>query len=251
METKRFEAPQDWGMYMQELEGKPAVTRVNLALNAVAPVSGYGYRQQLAVYYKVKTENGLPTAEENPELWKVEDVFVELLNNFDAVDAGLMKWNNRLNFFFYVRESAVGNELVKRLQEQFPDYDYKLWTDEDEQWEGYSQFLYPDKYSMQEIQNNKVLSALDGQNDDLGKERVIEHFVLFKDEASANRFVEKVTEKGFQEFHRNPLDENEYKLQIGVSRPDVPDNIHTITWYLLDEAEETDGYYDGWGCCLA
>jgi len=104
---------------------------------------------------------------------------------------------------------------------------------------------------MQEIQNNKVLSALDRENDDLGKERVIEHFLLFKDEAAANRFVEKVAEKGVVEFHRRPLEDNEYKLQIGISRPDIPDNIHNITWYLLDEAEEAGGYYDGWGCGMA
>lgn len=251
METNRFDAPQDWGMYMQQLEDKPAVTRVNIALNTVAPVDGYRYRLQLAVYYRTPTENGLPVAEENPELWKIEDAFVELLNKVDAIDAGLMKWNNRVNFFFYVKVADVGDELVKGLKEQFPDYEYKLWVDEDEQWEGYFLTLFPNKYSMQEIQNNKVLSALDRENDDLGKERVIEHFLLFKDEAAANRFVEKVAEKGFVEFHRSPLEDNEYKLQIGVSRPDIPDNIHNITWYLLDEVEEAGGYYDGWGCGMA
>ncbi|WP_025078716.1 DUF695 domain-containing protein [Prevotella fusca] len=127
METNRFEAPQDWGMYMQQLEDKPAVTRVNIALNTVAPVDGYRYRLQLAVYYRTPTENGLPVAEENPELWKIEDAFVELLNKVDAIDAGLMKWNNRVNFFFYAKVADVGDELVKGLKEQFPDYEYKLW----------------------------------------------------------------------------------------------------------------------------
>ena len=67
-----------------------------------------------------QTENGLPVAEENPELWKIEDAFVELLNKVDAIDAGLMKWNNRVNFFFYAKVADVGDELVKGLKEQFP-----------------------------------------------------------------------------------------------------------------------------------
>ena len=77
--TTRIEIPENWGMYMQRIDEKPSVTRVNLALYDSAPYSGYQYRIQLAVYYKNQTESGLPTAEENPQLWEIEDAFVELL----------------------------------------------------------------------------------------------------------------------------------------------------------------------------
>lgn len=77
--STRIEIPENWGMYMQRIDEKPSVTRVNLALYDSAPYSGYQYRIQLAVYYKNQTESGLPTAEENPQLWEIEDAFVELL----------------------------------------------------------------------------------------------------------------------------------------------------------------------------
>lgn len=90
-----------------------------------------------------------------------EDAFIELLKQVDAIDAGLVKWNNRLNFIFYVKKAGdVGNKLIGKLKKLFPDYEFKLTENEDKAWETYFGTLYPDKYAMQEIQNNKVLQTL-------------------------------------------------------------------------------------------
>ena len=112
----------------------------------------------MSVCCKETTESGLPSQEENTTLWKIEDAFIELLKQVDAIDAGLVKGNNRLNFIFYVKKAGdVGNKLIGKLKKLFPDYEFKLAENEDKAWETYFGTLYPDKYAMQEIQNNKVL----------------------------------------------------------------------------------------------
>ena len=54
------ELEQNWGLYMQEVDDKPAVIRTNLALRELAPIEEYAQRIQFAVYYRTPTERGLP-----------------------------------------------------------------------------------------------------------------------------------------------------------------------------------------------
>lgn len=241
---------QNWGLYMQEVDDKPAVIRTNLALLELAPIEEYAQRIQFAVYYRTPTERGLPTEDENPTLWEVEDALYECMETLDVIYAGVMKWNNRVNFFLYAK-SAEGIEeaLVKALEKKYPDYKSQLWVDEDAAWECYLELLYPDKYSLQEIANGKVLRALISEGDDVSKVRYVEHWAYFSSKESAEQFLDRVVAEGFEVFKTNILDsEDDFPYQVGVARRDAPEDIHPVTWLLLDVAEELGGYYDGWGC---
>ena len=241
---------QNWGLYMQEVDDKPAVIRTNLALCELAPVEEYAQRIQFAVYYRRPTERGLPTEEENPMLWEVEDALYECIEALDVIYAGVMKWNNRVNFFLYAKSvEGIEEALGKALGDKFPDYECQLWVDEDVAWECYLELLYPDKYSLQEIANSKVLRALISEGDDVSKERRVEHWAYFSSKESAEQFLDRVVAEGFEVFTTNVLDaEEHYPYQVGVARRDVPEDIHPVTWLLLDVAEELGGYYDGWAC---
>lgn len=244
------ELEQNWGLYMQEVDDKPAVIRTNLALLELAPVEEYAQRIQFAVYYRTPTERGLPTAEENPMLWEVEDALYECMETLDVICAGVMKWNNRVNFFLYAKSvEGIEEALVKALDDKFPDYERQLWVDEDVAWECYLELLYPDRYSLQEIANSRVLQALISEGDDVSKERYVEHWAYFSSKESAEQFLDRGRAEGFEVFTTNILDsEDEFPYQVGVARRDVPEDIHPVTWLLLDVAEELGGYYDGWAC---
>ena len=244
------ELEQNWGLYMQEVDDKPAVIRTNLALLELAPVEEYGQRIQFAVYYRTPTERGLPTEEENPMLWEVEDALYECMETLDVIYAGVMKWNNRVNFFLYAKSvEGIEEALVKALDDKFPNYEHQLWVDEDQEWECYLELLYPDRYSLQEIANSRVLQALISEGDDVSKERSVEHWAYFSSKESAEQFLDRVVAEGFEVFKTNVLDsEDDYPYQVGVARRDAPEDIHSVTWLLLDVAEELGGYYDGWAC---
>lgn len=253
MEKRMEEIPQSWGMYLQGIDEKPAMTRTNLALFDLAPIESYCTRIQFAVYYMDASESGLPSAEENPKLWEIEDALNEAIQGLDVIDVGLMKWDGRINFFLYAKETEEGLEqiervLVRTMNDRFESYRWRIWFDEDEDWDCYFETLYPNKYSMQEIENNKVLQALQSEGDDLSQERLIEHWAYFQSEGARDAFMIKVQTEQFEPFTNQVFKEGDYRYQVGVARSDCPDEIHKLTCFLLDAAEEFGGFYDGWGC---
>lgn len=254
MQNKIKEIKENWGLYMQYIDEKPAITRTNLAFFEFSPIGDYSIRIQFAVYYKNQTESGLPIADENPILWKIEDSIAEAFANLDIIDVGLMKWNNRINFFVYAKDDLEHLERIKKIlmetiNHNFADYKYEIWFDQDENWDCYIDTLYPNKYSMQEINNNRVLDALQNSNDNLDAVREIEHWAYFSSKKMADKFIQKIKENNFTVFSNTIVDDNyDCNFQVGISRKDSLDDIHQITWLLLDLAEELDGYYDGWEC---
>ena len=249
------EIPQDWGMYLQGINEKPALTKTNLSLFRLAPIKSYDVRIQFAVYYMNQTESSLPSQEENPKLWEIEDALTEAIQCFDVIDVGLIKCEGAMNLFFYAKEKReeleqIEQSLIQTLSKEFEGYQWKIWFDTDKEWECYLETLYPNKYSMQEIKNNNVLEVLQSEGDDFSKERLIEHWAYFETEEACLNFIKKVQSEHFQLFSDDVIDNGQYRYQAGVSRNDSLDDIDEITWYLLDAAEEFGGFYDGWGCGL-
>ena len=85
--------------------------------------------------------------------------------------------------------------------------------------------------------------------------RVLEHCLYFKTKEKRKEFLEKVETEGFRRIDERAdevVDEtnetNEYPYQIVVGREDDFHNVNSVTWYLMESAEELEGYYDGWGC---
>ncbi|MFR3115470.1 MAG: ribonuclease E inhibitor RraB [Dialister sp.] len=65
-------------------------------------------------------------------------------------------------------------------------------------------------------------------------------------------FLGKIAAEGFTRINESAdedVDErNEYPYQIVVGREDDFCNTNSVTWYLMESAEELEGHYDGWGC---
>lgn len=243
------ELEQNWGLYMQEVDDKPAEIRTNLALRELAPVEEYAQRIRFAVYYRRPTECVLPTEEENPMLWEVEDALYECIEALDVIYAGVMKWNNRVDFFLYAK-SAEGIEeaLVKALGEKFPDYKSQLWVDEDVAWKYYLELLYPDKYALLEIANSRKLRALISEGVDVSKKRLVEHWAYFSTMTSVSLFLSTVKIASFKLVSEPEVHDSEeaYLYRVRVARRDVPKDIHLATKILLGVAEQFGGCYDGW-----
>ena len=137
------------------------------------------------------------------------------------------------------------------LQNNFPTYEWKIWIDEDANWDIYFNFLYPDIFSYQVMQNRKVLQKLEEDNDNLKNNRKIDHWLYFINEESVNEFVNKVKKIGYTILSSEKIDNGKYPYQVNIAREDAPININNITWELVDLANQLKGYYDGWGCVLA
>ena len=246
---------EDWGVYFcRWFDEQPACVRVNLALALLEfdPQEKYTKRIQLSVMLKNPDENGFPTKEEEETLYQIEDLLDSIIKEKEGILAGFLRWDKRLSVFAYVEdEKGYEETFAVALKEQFPDYEYKFWVDEDEEWETYFNALYPDKYNYQGILNNKLIYQIQMDGDTMVP-RVLEHCLYFKTQKARKEFLEKVETEGFRRIDERAdevVDEtNEYPYQLVVGREDDFKDTNRVTWYLMDLAEELEGYYDGWGC---
>ena len=243
---------EDWDAYLcRWFDEQPASVRVNLALLDFEEKDTYTKRIQLSVMLKNPDENGLPTEEEEETLYQIEDLVESIIKEKQDILAGFLRWDKRLSIFAYVEdEKGYEEAFAVALKEQFPDYEYQFWVDEDEEWETYFT-LYPDKYEYKAIMNNRLIDQIQMDGDTMVP-RVLEHCLYFKTQKARKEFLEKVETEGFRRIDERAdevVDEtNEYPYQIVVGREDDFRNANSVTWYLMETAEELDGEYDGWGC---
>ena len=246
---------EDWGGYLcRWFDEQLASVRLNLGLALLEfdPQMKYTKRIQLSVMLKNPDENGLPTKEEEESLYQIEDLLESIIKEKEGILAGFLRWDKRLSVFAYVEdEKGYEEAFAVALKEQFPDYEYKFWVDEDKEWETYYNALYPDKYNYQGILNNKLIYQIQMDGDTMVP-RVLEHCLYFKTKEKRKEFLEKVEIEGFRRIDERAdevVDEtNDYPYQIVVGREDAFRNANSVTWYLMELAEELEGYYDGWGC---
>ena len=246
---------EDWGGYLcRWFDEQLASVRLNLGLALLEfdPQMKYTKRIQLSVMLKNPDENGLPTKDEDETLYQIEDLVESIIKEKEGILAGFLRWDKRLSIFAYVEdEKGYEEAFAVALKEQFPDYEYKFWVDEDKEWETYFNALYPDKYNYQGILNNKLIYQIQMDGDTMVP-RVLEHCLYFKTQKARKEFLEKVETEGFRRIDERAdevVDEtNEYPYQIVVGREDDFRNANSVTWYLMELAEELEGYYDGWGC---
>ena len=246
---------EDWGVYLcQWFDGQLASVRLNLGLALLEfdPQVKYTKRIQLSVMLKNPDENGLPTKGEEETLYQIEDLVESIIKEKEGILAGFLRWDKRLSIFAYVEdEKGYEEAFTVALKEQFPDYEYKFWVDEDKEWETYFNALYPDKYNYQGILNNKLIYQIQMDGDTMVP-RVLEHCLYFKTKEKRKEFLDEVVKEGFKEIFEG-ADDNidlsaEYPYQLVVGREDDFRNANSVTWYLMETAEELDGEYDGWGC---
>ena len=244
---------EDWGVYLcRWFDEQLASVRLNLALLEFEPKVRYTKRIQLSVMLKNPDENGLPTKEEEESLYQIEDLLENIIKEKEGILAGFLRWDKILSVFAYVEdEKGYEEAFVAILKEQFPDYEYQFRVDDDTQWDTYFNALYPDKYNYQGILNNKLIYQIQMDGDTMVP-RVLEHYLYFKTKEKRKEFLGKVETEGFRRIDKSAdevVDEiNEYPYQIVVGREDDFRNANSVTWYLMELAEELEGYYDGWGC---
>ena len=247
--------PQNWDFFMCRIEGIPASIRTNLALFEVAPLEGLSQRLQFYIKMQNPTPEGFPSKEEYPILCDIEDAIGDKAEATGAVLAGVVKSEGFLELWFYCNNAEVLAQTCEEALQVFEGYKSGYNTAEDAQWEDYFDFLYPDEFSYQTMQNRKVLMQLEKKRDKLEVPREIDHFIYFKEAAQQQAFAKEAEAKGFKvrfnddEFVEDRKAEGkEYPYMVEATREDSPLAIDDIVWDLLELASPFEGNYDGWGC---
>ena len=247
--------PQNWDFFMCRIEGAPASIRTNLALIEVAPLEELTQRLQFCIKMQNPRPDGLSSNEEYPILCDIEDAIGEKAEATGAVSAGVVKSEGFLELWFYTQNAKALAKTCEEALQAFEGYQSGYNIAEDPEWEDYFDFLYPDEFSYQTMQNRKVLMQLEKNGDKMEVPREIDHFIYFKEAAQQQAFAKEAEAKGFKvrfnddEFVEDRKAEGkEYPYMVEATREDSPLAIDDIVWDLLELASPFEGNYDGWGC---
>jgi uncharacterized protein YaaR (DUF327 family) len=64
--------------------------------------------------------------------------------------------------------------------------------------EHYFDFLYPSPDEHQRMMNKRVIRNLQNAGDNLNKERMVDHFLYFKNKQDMNAYISEIEKQNFQ-----------------------------------------------------
>lgn len=243
----------DFDVYFALLDDDaPASFLVDLAAAQHAPLASHTARIQVRVALQQPDENGLRTADELEPLGMVEDALVEWLeHNYDAIYVGHLISDGALYIVTYApAERAAEPESIL---DGFDGGDYEIgWLVEDDpEWGMLLEFMYPDAYAMQAIQNRRLLAVRAEHGDDPTLVHAVDHAASFDSQTEAERAAEALREAGFTVDSVNPDEESngwtvcfQRDERLDGDRPDA------FCVEILELLEPFDGTYSGWGAMI-
>lgn len=239
----------DWDIYTCHIEESPAVIGLDLDLRRFAPLKDKTTAIYISVYLNHPREDGFPHNDEFIIMGEIEDALVDTLQTkLDAHFVGRTFTNGVRDFYFYATSATLHDKYISDVMVSFPEYRYDYGMKEDKSWELYFDYLFPDVYEFQRIQNRKVLRALQQHGDVADKERPIDHWIHFRSEEDKVTYWEHIKDMGFSIASEVKEDNPEFPFKLCVSRPDKASEaiIDKVVMSLWELAQNLNAEYDGW-----
>ena len=248
--------PQEWNAYRSWIDDNPAVFRLNLALDEVAPIEGFSYCVRITIELKNPDENGFST-NERPQIYAIEDQILRPLQSDKDILVAVLTVQGEVTWYFYSQAPEALQERLSATWDSSMGYTYQVECSEDKQWNFFLKGLYPNIYEKQTIYNREILSACQENEDQVEVPRPIEHWLYFDTEQDMLNAIEKAAALGFTVYSSEkvvPEEGKEVQEDLGycliLSKENTPIDIDGDTWDLIDIALDTHGGYDGWETIL-
>ena len=248
--------PQEWNVYRSWIDDDPAVFRLNLALDKVAPLEGFSYCVRITIELKNPDENGFST-NERPEIYAIEDKILRPLQSDKDILVAVLTVQGEVTWYFYSQAPEALQERLSATWDTSMGYNYQVECSEDKQWNFFLKGLYPNIYEKQTIYNREILFACQENDDQVEVPRPIEHWLYFDTEQDMLTAIEKAAALGFTVYSSKkvvPEEGKEVQEDLGycliLSKENTPIDIDGDTWDLIDIALDTHGGYDGWETIL-
>ena len=250
------EIPQEWNAYRSWIDDDPAVFRLNLALDKVAPLEGFSYCVRITIELKNPDENGFST-NERLQIYAIEDKILRPLQSEKDILVAVLTVQGEVTWYFYSQAPEALQERLSATWDTSMGYTYQVECSEDKQWNFFLKGLYPNIYEKQTIYNREILSACEQHDDQVEVPRPIEHWLYFDTEQDMLSAIEKAAALGFTVYSSEKVEaeEGEEDLEdlgyrLILSKENTPIDIDGDTWDLIDIALDTHGNYDGWETIL-
>ena len=250
------EIPQEWNAYRSWIDDNPAVFRLNLALDEVAPIEGFSYCVRITIELKNPDENGFST-NERPQIYAIEDQILRPLQSDKDILVAVLTARGEVTWYFYSKAPEALQERLSATWDSSMGYTYQVECSEDKPWNFFLKGLYPNIYEKQTIYNREILYACQENDDQVEVPRPIEHWLYFDTEQDMLNAIEKAAALGFTVYSSKKVEaeEGEEDLEdlgyrLILSKENTPIDIDGDTWDLIDIALDTHGNYDGWETIL-
>ena len=248
--------PQEWDAYRSWIDDNPAVFRLNLALDEVAPIEGFSYCVRITIELKNPDENGFST-NERPAIYAIEDKVLRPLESDKDILVAVLTVQGEVTWYFYSQAPEALQERLSATWDSSMGYTYQVECSEDKPWNFFLKGLYPNIYEKQTIYNREILYACQENDDQVEVPRPIEHWLYFDTEQDMLSAIEKAAALGFTVYSSEkvvPEEGKEVQEDLGycliLSKENTPIDIDGDTWDLIDIALDTHGGYDGWETIL-
>ncbi|HTA84200.1 MAG TPA: DUF695 domain-containing protein [Bacteroidia bacterium] len=248
---KKMEDKNTWDSYMAMYEKGPGSMVYNTSLIKTAPNKDMQFIVITGVTFKNCTKDGLPEKDEFENLYKISDDVQKIIEELTQIAyAGSFTYQCQRLDYIYVKDTTdIKNKLSELYKSKYNNYTPYINIKQDINWEAYLQFLYPNEETQEFTKNQKILSQLQANGDDLTKPRHVDYWIYFNNETDRDAFKKIIINEGFKVENEDKLNDNSAKpFKLHISRIDSV-NINYITKVTLglrDAAKQTNGDYDGW-----
>ena len=244
--------------YMDDYDGKPVYTIVDLGLAEVAPVAEYG--RYIAVILPVEINKSGTGADvgnnELKALHKVEDKCIKDAESKGYLYAGhaIVTAAENMYIAFYCREEFK-TEIINSLHRICSDngrQPTKIFSKADSDWGYYLERLYPDIYHIQPLNHQEILEDLKKHGDSGAKPRAVSFWMYFPVKSDAERCLGEAASNGFTLENISDMREDKnfsgkkpFALTVRKEMPLKLDQLNAEAAKLIDMAKKYNGDYDG------
>ena len=239
----------DWASYFCNVNDVLASIFLNLELRASIPDKNKPILLWVWVYMKSPRQDGLSSQSEFDVLCAIDDTLTETLREkLDAVFCGRITTAGRREFYFYGSTSEPLQAEVENALSRFRSYEFDCGTKTDPEWKQYLDVLYPSDESRQQIENRKVLDALERQHDTLKVPRDVTHWIYFRTERDREEFRSAILPLEYRIESEPPGDSSDFPFGLCIVRFQSinPAEINDAVTELFRISKKYAGDYDGW-----
>jgi Regulator of ribonuclease activity B/Family of unknown function (DUF695) len=245
-----FSQEDHWDVYLAQYEKGAGSTLVNMSLKESAPMKQFPFLLKTGVKLINCSGDGLPAKDEFEVLYQISDKIRFVIDSMSkSKPAGTFSYQcERIDYYYINDTNSVRKLLESAYKTGFPNYKYTIDIANDQNWEAYLTFLYPNEETSEYMSNEKVVLNLNKEGDDLSKPRQVDHWIYFKTEPDRNKFITYALKEKFKVENRKYAKDSKLHYQLQISRIDHVDieSISKITIRLRKKAKEQNGEYDGW-----
>lgn len=242
-----------WEFYICPVDDYQASIALDMGLAEELPMANMDWLVAVSVELKQPAEGGFTTQEEYPILCTMEDRLVEAVKNkIKGIQVGRVTGGGLRDYLFYVPTTSGVSQAIEEAMSEF-DYNYKVNQQEEVKWETYWEFLYPNPWQINMIENRHLVEHLVSQGDDSEQVRPVDHYAYLPTEEKAKILADDVAGWGEDwKVEGITFKEEDETWQIHAICQQKTDliTVNQRSGRLFEEAYHLAGQYDGWGTVI-